>query len=76
MSGQARGRACQACRSIKIKCELGTHGGPPPCERCTRLGKDCTVDAPRRQKDRVAELEAKVETLTKMLASQQMNDQH
>ncbi|KAK6435122.1 hypothetical protein LTR95_008687, partial [Oleoguttula sp. CCFEE 5521] len=76
MSGQARGRACQPCRSIKIKCELGTHGGPPPCERCTRLGKDCTVDAPRRQKDRVAELEAKVEALTKMLASQQMSDQH
>lgn len=67
----SRGRACQNCQSIKIKCELGAAGGgDPPCERCTRLGKSCILAAPKRQKDRVAELEAKVEALTKLLGAQ------
>ncbi|KAM0719742.1 hypothetical protein Q7P37_003875 [Cladosporium fusiforme] len=74
MPAQPRGRACQNCQSIKIKCELGAHGGEPPCERCTRLNKTCTLAAPKRQKDRVAELEAKVEALTKLLGSQGLQD--
>lgn len=74
MPVQSRGRACQNCQSIKIKCELGAHGGEPPCERCTRLNKTCTLAAPKRQKDRVAELEAKVAALTKLLGSQGLQD--
>jgi len=70
MPPQPRRRACQNCHSIKIKCELGTTGGDPPCERCTRLGKDCAIFIPKRQKDRVAELEAQVEALTKLLEAQ------
>jgi hypothetical protein len=67
----ARGRACQNCQSIKIKCELGAPGGgPPPCQRCTRLNKSCVLAPPKRQKDRVAELEAKVAELTKLLDAQ------
>ncbi len=65
-----RGRACDACHSIKIKCELGSIGGEPPCERCIRLGKECAISPPVRQKDRVKELEAKLEALTKLLESQ------
>jgi hypothetical protein len=75
MPAQPRGRACQNCQSIKIKCELGAAGGgPPPCERCVRLGKTCTLAPPKRQKDRVAELEAKVEALTKLLNAQGLQD--
>lgn len=64
-----RGRACDACHSIKIKCELGSTGGEPPCERCIRLGKDWAISPPVRQKDRVKELEAKLEVLTELLES-------
>jgi hypothetical protein len=75
MPAQPRGRACQNCQSIKIKCELGAAGGgPPPCERCVRLGKTCTLAPPKRQKDRVAELEAKVEALTRLLNTQGLQD--
>ncbi|GAB7366710.1 hypothetical protein MBLNU230_g0668t1 [Neophaeotheca triangularis] len=70
MAPHQRPRACEPCHSIKIKCELGSTGGAPPCERCVRLGKDCTVSKPRRNKDKVAELEARVEALTKMLEAQ------
>lgn len=71
MPVQPRGRACQNCQSIKIKCELGAPGGgPPPCQRCTRLNKSCVLAPPKRQKDRVAELEAKVAELTKLLGAQ------
>jgi len=65
-----RARACDACHSIKIKCELGSTGGGPPCQRCTRLNKECTITPPKRQKDRVAELEAKVQALTRLLEAQ------
>lgn len=70
MSTQKRGRACDACHTIKIKCELGSGGGNPPCERCTRLNKDCVLTPAKSHKDRVAELEAKVEALTKLLETQ------
>ena len=69
---EKRSRACDACHSIKIKCELGSSGGAPPCERCVRLNKSCTISTPKRQKDRVAELEAEVESLRRMLTAQSL----
>ncbi|CZT17191.1 uncharacterized protein RCC_03023 [Ramularia collo-cygni] len=70
-----RGRACEACSKIKIKCELGASTGlEPPCERCLRLKKQCVLSQPKRQKDRVAELEAQVETLTRLLQAQGIRD--
>lgn len=69
-SEKKRPRACDTCHSIKIKCELGSTGGAPPCSRCQRLGKECIVSPPKRQKDRVAELEAQVEALTRQLRTQ------
>lgn len=75
MSASSRGRACDACHSIKIKCELGAKGGgEPPCQRCLRLGKSCAVSAPIRQKDRIAELEAKLEAMTKLLQLQDIRE--
>ncbi|EME88868.1 uncharacterized protein MYCFIDRAFT_62803 [Pseudocercospora fijiensis CIRAD86] len=78
MSAGKRGRACQACSSIKIKCSLGhqAEGAVPPCDRCLRLGKDCTLTASKRQKDRVAELEAQVASLTRLLQAQGINEAH
>ena len=68
MSTPRRGRACDTCHAIKLKCELGSAGGgEPPCKRCLRLGKTCLVSPPVRQKDRIAELEAKLEEVTKLL---------
>ena len=73
VSGSKRPRACNACHAIKIKCELGSAGGSgPPCERCVRLEKECIITPPKRQKDRVAELEAQVQSLTKLLKSQEI----
>lgn len=70
MRPSKRPRACDSCHSIKIKCELGSKGGSGPCSRCKRLGKECIITPPKRQKDRVAELEAQVKTLTKLLEQQ------
>ncbi|KAM3418729.1 hypothetical protein BST61_g4703 [Cercospora zeina] len=69
---QKRGRACEACSKIKIRCSLGqaADDAAPPCVRCVRLNKECVLTAPRRQKDRVAELEAQVAQLTRLLESQ------
>lgn len=75
MASTKRPRACDACHSIKIKCELGSTGGPGPCERCIRLGKDCKITPAKTQKDRVAELEAQVAALTRLLASQNLGSQ-
>lgn len=72
MRSSKRPRACDHCHSIKIKCELGSTGGSGPCSRCRRLGKDCIITPPKRQKDRVAELEAQVKTLTKLLEQQKI----
>ena len=75
MTAPRRGRACDACHSIKIKCELGASpGSVPPCERCLRLGKTCSVSAPIRKKDRIAELEAQLEEMTRLLRMQELKD--
>lgn len=64
-----------ACASIKIKCQLGSDTSlEPPCERCVRLNKECVLSAPKRQKDRVAELEAQVAALTRLLQEQGIED--
>lgn len=64
-----------ACASIKIKCQLGSDTTlEPPCDRCLRLGKECVLSAPKRQKDRVAELEAQVAALTRLLQQQGIDD--
>ncbi|CAK4031235.1 uracil permease-like [Lecanosticta acicola] len=75
MSAEKRGRACTACASIKIKCQLGSDVNlQPPCERCVRLSKECVLSQPKRQKDRVAELEAQVASLTRLLQAQGIQD--
>lgn len=68
MPSQRRGRACIPCATLKIKCQLGSDvESEPPCERCSRLHKDCILSQPQRQSDRVKELESRVASLTRLL---------
>ncbi|KAM0269266.1 hypothetical protein ACHAQH_009781 [Verticillium albo-atrum] len=57
-----RSRACEACQKLKAKCEPTSSG---KCDRCKRAGIECIPAAPRFQRDRIAELEAQVEELTR-----------
>ncbi|KXT02454.1 hypothetical protein AC578_7822 [Pseudocercospora eumusae] len=69
----SRRRACQACHVLKARCDP-SEGDAGICERCWRLDKEC-VPAPRKlQRDRIAELEAQVEQLTKLLQSHGVSD--
>merc|ERR1711939_467900 len=43
--------------------------------RCLRLGKTCSVSAPIRKKDRIAELEAQLEEMTRLLRKQELQDE-
>lgn len=62
-----RRRACEACQAAKVRCDLSLPTGPragTPCGRCSKAGKECVPAARRLQRDRIAELEARIETLT------------
>ncbi|KAF4996345.1 hypothetical protein FDECE_12489 [Fusarium decemcellulare] len=61
-----RFRACEACHSLKIKCEPSTTD-PSVCERCARSSLTCEPAARRWQRDRIAELEEEVKSLQKKL---------
>lgn len=67
-----RPRACEACRQLKVKCEIDETSGT--CKRCAKANRQCIITVPskKRQKktdSRVAELENKVEALTACLAA-------
>jgi hypothetical protein len=68
--GSKRPRACEACRGLKVRCEFDPAGNK--CKRCAKAGRQCitTVPSRKRQKKtdtRVAELERKIDALTKSL---------
>ncbi|RMD42996.1 hypothetical protein DV735_g2120, partial [Chaetothyriales sp. CBS 134920] len=67
-----RPRACEACRQLKVKCEMDDTS--VPCKRCAKANRQCTVTAPSRKRQkktdsRVAELEKKIDALTASLAA-------
>ncbi|RMZ75211.1 hypothetical protein DV738_g5588, partial [Chaetothyriales sp. CBS 135597] len=67
-----RPRACEACRQLKVKCEMDDTN--VPCKRCAKANRQCTVTAPSRKRQkktdsRVAELEKKIDALTASLAA-------
>lgn len=71
-----RSRACEACRGLKVRCDMDNSG--QPCKRCAKAGRQCIVTQPsrRRQKKadtRVAELEKKIDALTQVLHQQQQH---
>jgi Fungal Zn(2)-Cys(6) binuclear cluster domain len=69
-----RPRACEACRQLKVKCELDDNNPTGSCKRCAKAGRSCIVTAPSRKRQkktdsRVAELEKKIDALTASLAA-------
>lgn len=61
-STRKRARACEECHRLKIKCDVST-SFEGSCERCSRNNLECVPAAPRLQRDRIQELEAKIEEL-------------
>ena len=69
-----RPRACEACRQLKVKCELDDSNPNATCKRCAKAGRQCVVTAPTRKRQkktdsRVAELEKKIDALTQSLVA-------
>jgi len=67
-----RPRACEACRSLKVKCEVDADGGQ--CKRCAKAGRACMITGPSRKRQKktdskVAELERKIDALEQNLKS-------
>ena len=66
-------RACRHCVQIKSKCVPLEGSGNTICQRCYRLGKECTTPAPaprknhRSKSSRVARLEERLDTITNLL---------
>ncbi|KAL9115830.1 MAG: hypothetical protein Q9227_000198 [Pyrenula ochraceoflavens] len=71
-----RPRACENCRSLKVRCEFDEETGT--CRRCAKAGRQCVITAPTRKRQkktdsRVAELEKKIDALTQSLVAQNSN---
>lgn len=69
-------RACEACRTLKVRCEPDALDAGGPCKRCAKTRRECVVTAPTRKRQkktdsRVAELEKKIDMLTASLGSGQ-----
>lgn len=68
-------RACRHCVQIKAKCIPLDESNNMICQRCHRLGKECTTPAPvprkrhRIKSTRVSQLEEKINTLTDLLTT-------
>ena len=70
-----RPRACEACRSLKVRCDQDPAHPEIPCKRCSKAGRPCIITQPSRKRQkkadsRVAELEKKLDALTAALHHQ------
>lgn len=68
-----RPRACEQCRGLKVRCEPDPKNPNGPCKRCGKANRNCVVTVPTRKRQkktdsRVAELEKKIDALSKSLA--------
>ncbi|KAL4943467.1 hypothetical protein BDV06DRAFT_189857 [Aspergillus oleicola] len=73
-----RPRACESCRSLKVRCEPDPNP-EEPCKRCAKAGRSCIVTVPSRKRQkktdsRVTELERKIDVLTASLQASQKVD--
>lgn len=69
-----RPRACEACRQLKVKCEIDESSPSGSCRRCAKAHRQCIITLPSRKRQkktdsRVAELEKKIDALTATLAA-------
>ncbi|KAF3276299.1 hypothetical protein TWF970_006271 [Orbilia oligospora] len=76
---QKRTRACESCRSLKVRCEPDLANPEGSCRRCAKARRECifTVPTRKRQKrtdSRVAELERKIDKLTATLNAKRRGD--
>lgn len=67
-----RPRACEACRQLKVRCELDNDHPSGSCKRCAKAKRTCVITAPSRKRQkktdsRVTELEKKIDALTASL---------
>lgn len=74
-----RPRACEACRQLKVKCEMDDNSPNGSCKRCAKAHRQCIVTLPSRKRQkktdsRVAELEKKIDALTATLAARGGSD--
>lgn len=65
-------RACETCRTLKVRCEPDAHDPRGACKRCAKTSRECVVTAPKRKRQkktdsRVADLEKKIDALTASL---------
>ncbi|KAL4878311.1 hypothetical protein BJY04DRAFT_229860 [Aspergillus karnatakaensis] len=75
-----RPRACESCRSLKVRCEPDINNPNEPCKRCAKAGRSCVVTVPTRKRQkktdsRVTELERKIDVLTASLQASQQASQ-
>lgn len=72
---QPLNRACEACRTSKVRCLVNPDSGSSQCQRCAKAGKACIFAPPakRRQRKRtdvrVTELEKEIQQMRNMLKS-------
>ena len=73
-----RPRACEACRGLKVRCEMADEG---PCRRCRKAGRRCVVtvrsrggERQKKTDTRVAELEKKIDLLAATLQARASSD--
>lgn len=64
-----RARACEACRSLKIRCLPDEQNPGAPCRRCRGAKRQCLIIESNRKRQRkadirVADLERKIDVLT------------
>lgn len=76
---QKRQRACESCRSLKVRCEPDAENPTGTCRRCAKAHRECIFTAPTRKRQkrtdsRVAELEKKIDKLTASLNAQRRGD--
>ncbi|KAF3925328.1 hypothetical protein ABW20_dc0108847 [Dactylellina cionopaga] len=69
---QKRTRACESCRSLKVRCEPDMANPEGSCRRCAKARRECVFTVPTRKRQkrtdsRVAELERKIDKLTATL---------
>ena len=65
-------RACESCRSLKVRCDSDPSDPEGPCRRCVKARRQCVVTQPTRKRQkktdsRVAELERKIDALAASL---------
>ncbi|KAF2148677.1 hypothetical protein K461DRAFT_232408 [Myriangium duriaei CBS 260.36] len=72
-SAQPLNKACEPCRSLKVRCLPATDGPNASCQRCIKFNRPCVYAAPHRKKQRkrtdarVTELEKEILAMRALL---------